>query len=186
MRLLAGVTIALLIVLPSHAAPAKWKARSAESSITLRITYLGSPVEAKFGKWSAGIVFDVADLGRSSADVRIETGSFDSQSEDRDEAVQEKDWFDIARFPQAHFVTKAIRQVSPGHYEADASLTIRDVTRDVKLPFTLEIAGNIARMDGAVALIRTDFGVGQGRWAKTNDVGSGVGVTIHLVADRVP
>jgi polyisoprenoid-binding protein YceI len=184
LRVLAFAVIVLGILGAGPALAAKWVLRPAESAIALEVTYLGSPIAAKFGKFSADIEFDPADLVRSAVSVRIDTGSFDSQSEDRDEFVKERDWFDVARFPEARFVTKSIRFVGPGRYEAAADLTIRGVTQVVKFPFALVIEGDVARMDGGLSLERTDFGVGQGDWASTQDVGGTIGVSVHVVADR--
>jgi polyisoprenoid-binding protein YceI len=184
LRALASPLIVLGILGPAPALAAKWMIRPAESTIALEVTYLGSPVAAKFEKFSADIEFDPADLVRSTVTVRIDTGSFDSQSEDRDEFVKERGWFDIARFPEARFVTKSIRSVAPGRYEASADLTIRGITKEVKLPFALVIEGDVARMDGGLSLDRTDYGVGQGDWASTKEVGSSVGVSVRVVADR--
>jgi polyisoprenoid-binding protein YceI len=185
LRALASALIVLGILGAGPALAAKWAWRPAESAIALEVTYLGSPVAASFGKFSADIEFDPADLAHSAVTVRIDTGSFDSQSEDRDEFVKERDWFDIARFPEARFVTKSIRLVGPGRYEATADLTIRGVTKVVTLPFALVIEGDVARMDGGLNLERTDYGVGQGDWASTREVGGPVGVSVHVVADRV-
>lgn len=178
-----GLTIA---VVPGAAPGAQWVMRPAESKIALQATFLGSPVKAEFKKFSAEIRFDPADLAHSSADVRIDTGSFDSQNDDRDGFVREEPWFFVARFPEARFVTKSMRLVSPGRYEATADLTIRGVTRAVTLPFTVAIDGNVARMEGALSLLRTDYGVGQGEWASTKEVGGEVAVSVRVVADRTP
>ncbi|MFO1186048.1 MAG: YceI family protein [Alphaproteobacteria bacterium] len=173
-------------LLPGAAFAAKWVMRPKESSIVLQATFLGSPLKAEFKKFTAAIEFDPADLSRSSADVRIDTASFDSQNDDRDEFVTEEPWFYVARFPEARFVTRSIRFVSASRYEAVADLTIRGVTKSVTLPFTVAIEGGVARMSGAINLVRTEFGVGQGEWASSDQVGGTVAVSIAVVADRAP
>jgi polyisoprenoid-binding protein YceI len=183
--MLPAMTLFALLV-PASAPAAKWAVRPKASGIALEFSYLGSPVKAKFGRFTAAIDFDPADLGHSVADVRVDTGSFDSANDDRDEFATEADWFAVARFPEARFLTRSIRLVSTGRYEASADLTIRGATKSVTLPFTISIAGDVARMDGALTLLRTDFGVGQGEWASTKEVGGAVEVTVHVVADRIP
>jgi polyisoprenoid-binding protein YceI len=181
--LITAAAIALAFA-PASAMATNWVMRPAESAIAITVTYLGSPIDAKFLKFIADISFDPADLAHSAVSVHIDTSSFDSQSEDRDDIIKNKDWFDVAKFPEARFVAKSMRVVSPGHYEAQAELTIRDVTRQVILPFTVAIAGNVARMDGTLSLKRNDFGVGQGPWSSTAEIGGDVGVSVHVVADR--
>ncbi|HAI28113.1 MAG TPA: YceI family protein, partial [Thalassospira sp.] len=60
----------------------------------------------------------------------------------------------------------------------------RDVTREVILPFDLEIEGNEAKATGTVTINRTDFGVGQGQWADTSQVGDPVTIEIDIEAKR--
>lgn len=184
LRRIAALAAAGLALAPQFAAAAKWTVRPKESSISLVVSFEGVPVNAKFGTWNADIDFDPADLAHSKAVVHIGTGSFDSQSDERDEVVKEEDWFDVMKFPQASFVTKSISATGAGRYEATADLTIRGVSREVRLPFTLAIDGAVAHMDGNVNLQRGDFGIGQGEWKATDHVGAAVAVQVHVVADH--
>ena len=89
------------------------------------------------------------------------------------------------------FVSKSFREVSPGHYEAVADLTIHGVTKEVKLPFALAINGNSAHMTGELTLSRVDFGVGTGNtwgidWSSERTVSHAVKVTVDLLATRTP
>ncbi|MFZ1988608.1 MAG: YceI family protein, partial [Alphaproteobacteria bacterium] len=92
-------------------------------------------------------------------------------------------WFDIAKFPVARFETKSFKDLGRGKYEAAANLTIRGVTKEVVFPFSLAIKGKVAKMTGSLALLRTDYGVGQGQWTATDWVGGDVKVDVALTAD---
>ena len=63
---------------------------------------------------------------------------------------------------------------------AVAELTIRDVTKDVALMFTL--VGK-ARLDGRLTIKRLDFGLGEGEWADTAWIGDEVTVMVQVVND---
>jgi len=184
MRMRSLALAAAIALIPAAAGAAKWIARPAESSIALGVSFEGVPVAARFDKWSADIDFDPADLAHSAATVRIDPGSFDSQSEERDEGVKEEDWFFVDKFPEARFVTKSIRTAGPGRYEAVGDLSIRGASREVTMPFTLVIDGTVARMDGAVTVDRASWGIGQGQWKSTDHVGASVAIKVHVVADR--
>jgi polyisoprenoid-binding protein YceI len=74
---------------------------------------------------------------------------------------------------------------------AQGALTIRDVTREVALPFELTIgphpdaAGQLqARASGELAIARLDYGVGQGDFASTRTVGDEVVIRIAIDATR--
>ena len=94
------------------------------------------------------------------------------------------DWFDVEQWPTARFETKSFREIGPNQYETVADLTIRDVTREVVLPFRLEIDGNDADAEGTVVIKRSDFGVGQGEWSDTSQIGDEVTIRIDLEATR--
>jgi len=69
-----------------------------------------------------------------------------------------------------------------GKFEARGRLTIRDVTRDVLLPFTFTPAadGQHATLAGGTTIRRLDFGVGQGEWTDTTWVGNEVKIRFEL------
>ena len=52
------------------------------------------------------------------------------------------------------------------------------------LPFTLAIQGNQAHMNGKADVVRTDYGVGQGKWSAPSPVAHEVTVTIDIVATK--
>jgi polyisoprenoid-binding protein YceI len=63
-------------------------------------------------------------------------------------------------------------------------LTVRDVTRDLRVPFTFTASNDGGRiagsMTGQVIIKRLDFGVGQGEWKSTEWVGDEVAVSFAL------
>ena len=181
---LISVSFVLALALPVGAMAAVWNMRPAESRITITATQQGANFTGQFKKFDTEIKFDPKDLAQSSVTATIDTGSFDSQSSDRDSEVKSSDWFDIAKFPVAKFQTKSFKDLGGGKYQAVADLTIRNMTKEVVLPFTLAINGKVAKMTGSLSLLRTDYGVGQGQWTSTDWVGGDVKVDIALTADQ--
>ena len=80
------------------------------------------------------------DLAGSRVAVTIETASVNSESKDRDDLIKAPDLFDIAQWPTARFEATEFVSNGGGAYDAKGTLTLRDQTRDVVLPFTLTIA----------------------------------------------
>src|SRR5205823_3720660 len=66
----------------------------------------------------------------------------------------------------------------------NGKLTLRGVTRDVRVPFTFRNATEngvtVGYMSGKTTLRRLDFGVGQGDWKATDQLGNDVGVSFAL------
>lgn len=161
-----------------------WVVDANESEIEFTGTQLGAEFEGEFETFDATIVFSPDDLAGSAVEVVIDIASVNTQNADRDSQIVSADWFDAAQWPTAKFVTKSFREIAPGKYEAVADLTIRDVTREVTMPFDLEITGNEAEAEGKVTIKRTDFGVGQGQWIDTTQVGDAVTIKIEIEATR--
>src|SRR5439155_1316523 len=92
--------------------------------------------------------------------------------------------FETSRFPTARFLTKTFTRKSENTYATEGTLTIRGISREIALPFTLVLSGHTAHMTGSAHVLRTDFGVGQGDWATPTPVSHDVTVTIDLTATR--
>ena len=178
---------ALILGLPAAAAPASVPHWTVDAGSRLGFTgkMSGEAFNGAFRRWTAQIAFDPKNLAGSRAEVSIDVASAATGDADRDEALPTADWFAAARFPRASFVTRGIRDVGGGRYQAIGDLTIRGVSHTVMLPFTLVITGDTARMNGQLALNRGAFGIGQGKWATGDTVDTQVMVTIALTAHRV-
>lgn len=176
------LALALLVTTPAYAG--NWQVDPAQSAIRFETTESGTAFTGQFKGFTADITFDPADLANAKADVTIDTKDATTGSDERDEALNEAAWFAVKQFPAARFTATAFRHIEGNRYEADGTLTIRDVTKPVTLPFTLDIEGDTARMTGELTLTRTDFGVGQGKWATSDDVGKAVKVTVTVTAKR--
>ena len=62
-------------------------------------------------------------------------------------------------------------------------MTLRGVSLPVTVPFDIEIVDGVATMNSELSLNRSDYGVGQGAWAKGEWVDLEVGLEITIVAD---
>jgi polyisoprenoid-binding protein YceI len=91
------------------------------------------------------------------------------------------DYFDAETFPTATFTA----QIKPDgdSYIADGSVTIKDVTVPVQMPFDLILDGDTAQMTGTVTLERLAFNVGESQTSAAN-LGFDVIVNITLTAQR--
>lgn len=182
--LAAGVFATMMTAGLSARAADQWSVAADESSVEFTGTQLGAEFTGAFEAFTANITFSPDDLAGSSVEVLIDIASANTQNADRDSQIAAPDWFDAAQWPTAKFVTKSFTEISEGKYEAVADLTIRDVTREVVLPFDLVIADNAADAVGVVTIKRTDFGVGQGQWTDTSQVGDDVSIKVTISATK--
>ena len=144
----------------------------------------GGDFEGQFDRFTAQIAFAENDLAGSHFDVQVDTASVSTGDDERDSALRSSDLFDVEHYPRAHFVSTRFTRKAAGQYEAAGKLTIRDVTRDVVVPFSFA-SGNeggkpVATLKGGVTLNRLDYGVGQGDWQDTTMVANEVRVKFDL------
>jgi polyisoprenoid-binding protein YceI len=179
----------LLLVLPLLAAtPAlagDWTVDASKSHLGFSGVQNGAPFQGSFGKWTAEIAFDPAHPEAGHAKVTIDLASAKTGDAQRDGALPQAEWFDVKSSPQAMFEATGFVSKGGDAYEAPGKLTIRGITKDAVLPFTLSIAGDTAKAKGHLTLVRTGFGVGQGVWATADWVALDVGVDVDLTATQV-
>ena len=177
---------ALLLALPplSNAAAPCYTMDAKKSSLTFSAEQMGAPFGGKFGKFSAAIRFDAADLAGSSFDVTVDIASADTQEAQRDGTLQGPDFLDVEHFKAARFVTTAITKTQAGSFAATGKLTLRSVTRDVTIAFGFtrrkEGAADVSYLAGSANLKRLDFGIGRGEYADTAVVGNDVRIKFNL------
>ena len=151
----------------------------------------GSEVLGSFAAFDAEIIFDPDDLENSHIGVDIDVTSITTGHSDRDKTLNSPSFFDTATWPAAAFKSTTITATGEGQYDAAGTLTIRDVTKDVVLSFTLDIQADPndpsrqrAKAKGELPIMRLDYGVGQGDWTSTTTVADEVVITIEIMASK--
>lgn len=167
-------------------APARYVQAAAGNSLGFTFTQLGAASTGQFKKFTTTLVYDEKNLAASSLDVKVDVTSLDTQDSERDGALAGAELFDAAKFPSATFVAKSLARNAKGGLEAVGKLTIRGVSRDLRLPLTLKPVGNGLELSGQTSIKRLDFGVGQGEWKSTESVGDEVRVQYQVALVRAP
>jgi polyisoprenoid-binding protein YceI len=156
-----------------------------QTKSTLEFTFMqaGAQNKGKFTRFPVSFDFAPDNLAGSRLEVTVEIGSLDTGDKERDDTLRSADLFAVAKFPQAHFAASQFVRTASG-FEALGKLTIRGVTRDARVPFTFRTADEhgvaAGYMSGKTSIRRLDFGVGQGDWRATDQVGNEVGVAFAL------
>lgn len=180
-----SIALAFAAAFPAIAAPASWTVDPAKSSLSFAVAINGQTVTGKFKAFGALIAFDPADLAHSSAKVTVPMDEAKTGDATRDAMLLKPAWFNILDFPQAVFQTTSFASKGGNKYEANAKLSLKGVTKDLTLPFTLDIKGNTAVMKGETELKRLAFGVGQGPdFASGTPVALSVKVMVNVTATR--
>ncbi|HJV43850.1 YceI family protein [Caulobacter sp.] len=168
---------------PALKDPVAWTVQKG-ASLAFSATWSGNPIEGRFTRWTADILFSPEALDRSKLTVAVDMASAATGDAQRDESLPSGDFFDTAEHPKAIFTASKFRKTAEGKYVADGTLDLRGVKKPLSLPFSLKIDGDTATARGVTTLDRTTFGVGQGEWASTDEIAAKVKVSFSLTAKR--
>jgi polyisoprenoid-binding protein YceI len=183
--LLAAIATGSLLAVsaPASAAAPHYSLDASKSTLEFAFTQAGAQNKGHFGRFAVAFDFSPDALPGSHLEVQVDTASLDTGDKDRDDTLKSPDMFSVQKFPQAHFSATQIVKTATG-YEAQGKLTIRDVTRELRVPFSFRTAteqgASVGYMTGKVTIKRLDFGVGQGEWKATDQVGDDVMVSFAL------
>jgi polyisoprenoid-binding protein YceI len=135
----------------------------------LRWDHLGfSLPAAQFAQGTGTLEFDENQPAMSKVQVTIPIASLNTGVPELDERLKSDDFFELAKFPTATFVSTHVeRGMGMNHFKVTGDLTIRKVTKPVVLDVTLLKIGKNARTEVATigfdakgTLKRSDFGLG--------------------------
>ncbi len=182
---LAVLAISSALLLPPVASAASYVARD-ESELRFVGRQQGAPFTGRFESFSAEVDFDPGNPQAGRIHAEVDVRSADSRNRDRDEYMQARDFFYSRKYPTATFDTLSIAAADDGDgYQARAKLTLRGKTREVTMRFSFLVAEDgAAALSGVVLLNRLDFGIGQGEWRDTSEIGNEVRVEIELRLER--
>jgi polyisoprenoid-binding protein YceI len=163
--------------------PQRYVQMASGSSLTVTFTQLGAATEGHFRRFATELAYDEKTLATSSLKVSVRMDSIDTQDAERDGVLATPELFDAEKFPTATFVASSLVRGSAG-LEAAGKLTIRGVTRELRLPLTIKPTASGLELTGETAFKRLDFGIGQGEWQSTESVGDEVKVRYKVAMAR--
>jgi polyisoprenoid-binding protein YceI len=168
---------ALLI---AHSAPAAQLVPE-KSEIRFVAKQMNVPVDGVFKKFKADINFNGGAPETGKAQLTADVASFDMGLPDVEAEVKRPAWFDSAKFPAATFVSNGVKALGGNKYEVAGKLTIKGISRDITVPFTLTPqSGGNGLAEGAFTIKRLDYRIGEGTWSDTDTVANEVQVRFKL------
>ena len=162
-----------------EAVQSEWQVEDGTLGIT--ITQFGSEVAGEFADWTAEIRFDETANANPAGDVRVVVSIPSLTLGSVTDQAMGPDYFDAQTHPTAIFEAQIV-PVTDG-YSANGTLTIKERTVPVELLFDLKVEGDVADMQGSLALDRRDFGIGD-NMADESSLMFGVNVDVSLRATR--
>jgi polyisoprenoid-binding protein YceI len=141
-----------------------WAIDPVHSSINFSVRHLMvGKIHGRFDQFSGAIT--VAEDGTPSVTATVDVNSIDTGNEQREAHIKAPDFFDVAQFPTATFVSTAVRP-NGDDYLLDGDFTLKGVAVPVTMTLVFNGVnpgmgrGEVAGFDASVVLSRKDFGVG--------------------------
>lgn len=154
----------------------------AKSSLAFVSKQMNVPVEGQFKSFRSKIAFDPAKPAAARAELEIDMASIDAGSQDANDEVATKAWFNTQTFPIARFVSTSVKPLGGNRFEVTGKMSIKGKTLDLTTPITLRQQGNSASFDGSLVIKRADYAIGEGIWSDVSVVANEVQIKFHLVA----
>jgi polyisoprenoid-binding protein YceI len=161
-----------------------WAIDPIHSSISFSVRHLVvSKVRGTFGAFSGAVT--VAADGTPSVSAEIDVASVNTGNEQRDEHLRAADFFDVAKYPTATFVSTSVTPDGE-NYRVEGDFTLKGVTRRISLPVDFNGVnpgmghGAVAGFEASVVLNRKDFGIDIDMPLETGGAVVGDKVTITL------
>jgi polyisoprenoid-binding protein YceI len=138
MRKSALVFAALFVVSTLALAADEFKIDKVHSNVGFSVKHMViSTVPGRFTDFDGTIVYDDQDLTKSSVKVTIQAASINTDNANRDNDLRGDSFLDTAKYPTITFVSKQVKKAADGSLVAVGTLTIKDVSKEIELPFTI-------------------------------------------------
>lgn len=146
-------------------------------------------VGGRFKDFTGSIHFDDKDVSKSSVEFNAKVESIDTGVTGRDNHLRTADFFEVAKYPEMTFKSTKVERKGKG-YVLTGDLTLKGVTKQVMLPFTITGAIKDGRGNTRIGIAaqtkidRRDYGITWGHALATGgfDVAHDVTIDLHLEA----
>lgn len=113
-------------------------------------------VHGRFPKMSGTIEYDPADPANDKVTAVIDTASITTDVAPRDHDLRSDHFFDVAKYPEIKFASTRIEKRG-AQLVAIGNLTMKDVTRQIELPFEIASIKNEIGVTAKLTINRQDY-----------------------------
>jgi polyisoprenoid-binding protein YceI len=116
--------------------------------------------DGSFKQFSGTIDFTPNDAGSSRVSIDIETASVVTDTPDLTAHLKTADFFDVAKYPKATFVsTRITPNESDGTQTVTGNFDLHGVTKSITFPATMQVAPDSVSVNAEFSINRQDFGL---------------------------
>ena len=165
LRTLALTAMVSTLAFSAQAAD-KYTLDASHTAITWHVDHFGfSTPSGKFMSVTGDVILDEANPAASSVNVTVDVNGINSGVPKLDEHLKAADFFDVAKFPTATFVSKKVDVTGKDTAKVEGDLTLHGVTKPITLDVKLnKIGENMMKLKTAgftasTTIKRSEFGI---------------------------
>ena len=154
-----------------------------------KIEFVASKVtgshNGSFGDFSGEVDYN-GTPEQSRVNITIKSDSINTDTPDLTKHLKTADFFDTAKYPEATFVSTAIKAGGEGgaSHTVTGNLTMHGVTKSVTFPATINVTPDAATVESTFSINRRDFNLNY-PGAPDNAIRDNVVLTLHVRATKV-
>lgn len=112
----------------------KWSIDPSHSEIQFKVKHLMvTTVTGSFKKFEGEVSSSNDDFSEANINFTADVSSIDTGAPDRDNHLKSPDFFEVEKYPKLEFASTSFRKLTEHNYEVSGDLTIRGITKSVKL-----------------------------------------------------
>ncbi len=135
---------------------------TSQSVVELAVKNLGfNKVKGTIKGMTGTVVFNPEDLSNAKFSTSVQIATINTGNKKRDKHLRSEDFFEIEKYPAIRFESQKIEKTADG-YSTTGTLTIKDVSKTVQLPFIAVQAGDQMTLTGTLMINRKEYNVGSG------------------------
>lgn len=152
--------LAVPLMAQGPALAAQWAVDHDASKLAFKVRQGDKLISGKFESWDADIDFDPEAPEAGTIEVNVDTSSVSTEDGQMGQTLTGEAWLNSGAFEHATFTSNEVVSTGEGSYDAVGTLTIKDISMPMTLPFTLAIDGDTAKARGGSSLERQDYKIG--------------------------
>ncbi|MEJ2657300.1 MAG: YceI family protein [Desulfobacterales bacterium] len=188
MKKIILIALSLVLMGQTQVMGYQWKIDPNHSSVTFAIKHIYATIHGRFSDFTGDVIFNPDDLQKAKFDFVIHVNSIDTHYNSRDTYLRSSAFLDANKYPVMTFKSSSVSHVSGDKYLVKGKFTIKDVTKELTLPFIylgqkvdpLNKNEMVGGFDCRFKINRFDYHVGNGRLYKMGVVGKEVDIFISM------
>ncbi|MNJ86321.1 hypothetical protein D3C87_38140 [compost metagenome] len=139
------------------------------------VDFSAKGVNGIFKTFSGTINFDEAKLSESKFVLTIDVNSINTGNGLQNKHALGDEWFNADKYPNIKFTSSSFEKTASG-YSVKGKLQVKDVTKDITIPFTFTKSGSKGKFISSFSIDRSAYNVGKAG----GDVGNSIKINVTI------